>query len=328
MAADNGDPKLESTKTLHINIGDVNDNPPKFLRRDYQATIVEDLESGSEVIPTGIIAVDPDIGQNGCFNYSLEDDYSGQFMLEQVPLPSTDISSNGCEAKAVIRLAKGLDADGELGQDTYKLTIHAKDAGEPSQSDFTVLTIKVGDVNDNKPIFTTSTYVFNASELTKIGDVIGQVVAFDADKDEENSRINYSWSGDTGHTRSPFALDTDTGEISTTDDLDAEVWQENNHWNFEITAKDHGMPQKSSVAQVTINLMDENDNAPRFISPNPKTEVTKINDGVEVNDIILRKIEAIDEDATKPNNQFYFQLGKCFIIISAYVKICSVFDHF
>ena len=47
VSTDGGEPKLESIKPLKIKILDVNDNPPTFVRKDYEATIQEDAEKGS-----------------------------------------------------------------------------------------------------------------------------------------------------------------------------------------------------------------------------------------------------------------------------------------
>ena len=297
VSTDNGDPQLESTETLHIDILDINDNAPTFIRRDYEATIKEDAGENDEVIT--VKATDSDLGENGCFDYTLKDTHVGRFAIEQ---------TGDCQnSEAVIRLAQKLDADSS--DDSYVLNITATDHGTPPRSDYTILTIKVGDVNDNKPTFSQSKFVFNVPEDAGAKTLIGSVEATDADKDPENSRITYFFS-DTGANRGPFELNADTGEISTLEDLDAELWKENNRWDFEIKAEDHGLPPKSSKAQVTINLIDQNDNAPRFISPNPQTDVIMKSE-IEFGDIILNDIEAEDLDATSPNNQFFFQLGKC-----------------
>ena len=302
VSTDKGSPPLETIKTIHINIGDINDNAPQFYRKDYKITVNEDAKADDVVIT--VQAIDQDIGQNGCFNYSMDNNYGGQFKLDQRAKESSD--GNDCEAEAVISLARPLEADGNV-KNEYELTITATDHGEPAKSDYTKVTINVGDVNDNKPIFNQSRYEFNVIESTGPNEIIGRALASDADKGPENSRITYSWFNSN---QSPFTLNADTGEISTLTELDAEVWKENSIWNYEIEATDHGAPEKSSKAQVTINLIDENDNAPRFIAPNPKTDVQMIKNTIENGDIILDKIEAEDKDWTASNNKFHFQLGK------------------
>ena len=49
-------------------------------------------------------------------------------------------------------------------QDMYELVIQAKDQGLPSRSSSITITIKVQDVNDNRPVFLPEEYVVEVSE--------------------------------------------------------------------------------------------------------------------------------------------------------------------
>lgn len=180
--------------------------------------------------------------------------------------------------------------------------------GIPSLSNFTILTIKVGDVNDNDPTFETSNFNFKIPENDQDGILVGTVVARDDDKDPENSRITYSFT-DTGN-KGPFELNSNTGEIFTKKAMDAEIWGENNQWNFEISARDHGKPsRRSKPAKVTIHLVDINDHAPKILKPDQKKDVLMLRN-IEFGDLVLEEIIAEDLDATAPNNKVFFQLGK------------------
>lgn len=199
-----------------------------------------------------------------------------------------------------------MDTDSAGSRSTYELNITANDQGSPSLSNYTILTIKVGDVNDNAPIFERSLYEFEIFETESPQALVGQIIATDYDKDPDNSRITYTFTSGKG----PFELNTNTGEIFTKGAMDAEIYGENNRWNFEISASDHGKPPKqSNPAKVTISLVDINDHAPIILKPDPKKDVLMLRN-IEFGDLVLEEIIAEDRDATKPNNEFFFQLGK------------------
>ena len=125
VSTDGGEPKLESVKQLPIKIVDVNDNPPTFVRKDYEATIQENAKKGQEIIP--ITAIDHDEGENGCFAYALADSYGGIFRIEQKEFESGKSCAE--ENSARIILAQELDADSENARAEYELNITATDQG-------------------------------------------------------------------------------------------------------------------------------------------------------------------------------------------------------
>lgn len=92
------------------------------------------------------------------------------------------------------------------------------------------------------------------------GQLIANVTATDKDKGS-NSLINYKiTSGDT----KKFKIDSNTGVVTTSEDLDRE---EASSYNMVITASDHGTPSLSSTVKVSVTVLDENDNTPKFSRP-------------------------------------------------------------
>ncbi|PIO60642.1 cadherin domain protein, partial [Teladorsagia circumcincta] len=99
----------------------------------------------------------------------------------------------------------------------------AKAAGlavDPSMPHFVSITVHVGDVNDWIPNFESSNYNFVAQEDTMPGTIIGQVTAFDQDKEDPNNRIRYRLVS-AGGLENYFAVNGDTGLITLALQVDA-----------------------------------------------------------------------------------------------------------
>lgn len=61
--------RLSSLVNVTITVLDINDNPPVFERRDYLATVPEDVSLGMEVLR--VYAASKDIGTNAEISYSI-----------------------------------------------------------------------------------------------------------------------------------------------------------------------------------------------------------------------------------------------------------------
>ncbi|XP_024919120.1 protocadherin gamma-B7-like [Cynoglossus semilaevis] len=68
-ATDEGSPPLSSSKTVHLSVADINDNPPVFEEQSYSAYVTENNKPGSTLC--SVTARDPDWRQNGTVIYSL-----------------------------------------------------------------------------------------------------------------------------------------------------------------------------------------------------------------------------------------------------------------
>ena len=70
----------------------------------------------------------------------------------------------------------------------------ATDGGTPSLSASCLVTVTVTDINDNRPIFSSSSYTFNISESVGEGGIVGTVQVSDRD-DGIAANITFSLSG-------------------------------------------------------------------------------------------------------------------------------------
>lgn len=118
--------------------------------------------------------------------------------------------------------------------------------------------------------------------------MIADVSATDKDKGV-NALLSYRiTSGDT----SKFTIDSNTGLLTTSTTLDRE---QASSYRLEVTAKDHGTPSLSSTVVVSVTVLDENDNSPRFLSQFYQASVLE-NTAIMTNVIQVR---ATDLDAGK-----------------------------
>uniref|UniRef100_A0A3Q3D6Z2 Cadherin domain-containing protein n=1 Tax=Hippocampus comes TaxID=109280 RepID=A0A3Q3D6Z2_HIPCM len=119
--------------------------------------------------------------------------------------------------------------------------------------------ITVEDANDNSPVFSRPFYDVSINESLAVGTVFLIVSAVDEDRGE-NGYVTHTINGEPWL---PFAVDQDTGELRITRDLDFESSEE--IYTFAVRASDWGSPyRRESEANVTVRLININDNAPVF----------------------------------------------------------------
>ncbi|ROT81605.1 fat protein [Penaeus vannamei] len=143
VVLDNGITRLRDKAKVNIYITDVNDNPPKFMRKPYRAQVPEEAPISTNIIR--ISASDADEGLNGDVVYTIVDgNEDGRFKVDE--------------------------------------TNRAADLGNPVGLTATAtLTVDVLDANDNAPEFTQSESEISIVETTEINTVLVQFQATDAD---------------------------------------------------------------------------------------------------------------------------------------------------
>ena len=139
---------------------------------------------------------------------------------------------------------------------SYTLYIQAIDSNGATgaKSSTAIVTINVGPVNEQAPVFNPSSYADNKDESLNIGESILQVIATDSD-DGDDGVVYYSMA-----TNNFFHLDTQTGDIFLKDQLDYETTKQH---IFNIVAHDSSTTTaQSTTVTVTINVNDINEFAP------------------------------------------------------------------
>ncbi|KFV19902.1 Neural-cadherin, partial [Tauraco erythrolophus] len=238
---------LTGTGTATIWIADVNDHVPKFTKKMWQATIPENSAIDSEVLQ--VCAIDADVGENADLIFSIiGGDPDQKFYIE-----------NGKEWQCgTIRLKKKLDFE-NANERQFNLTITVEDH---DFSSIAACLIEVEDFNDHSPVFL-SQFIQTSPffENMPIGTTVTTVRATDKDSGL-NGNIIYSIKSDSDPMRQ-FAVDQH-GHVIVTSTLDREVLQK---YSLIVQASDQGTPARTGSITVLINLLDVNDNAPRFEAP-------------------------------------------------------------
>uniref|UniRef100_A0A8C5PBH3 Cadherin domain-containing protein n=1 Tax=Leptobrachium leishanense TaxID=445787 RepID=A0A8C5PBH3_9ANUR len=241
IATDRGSPSLSSSKTIRLEISDVNDNPPVFQKSTYIAYVPENNLPGASIY--SIQASDIDSGDNAKVIYSISTTNS-----EEIPI-SSYLSIN--IETGVLYAQRSFDYEQHK---EFQIQVIAKDNGSPTLSNNTTLNIRIMDRNDNAPRILYPSPENDGMVFFEIvpfgsdeGSLITKVVAVDADSGH-NAWLSYHFIH--GSEPSPFSIRQQTGEIRT-----AHVFHQKDILKSKIVVlvKDNGVPSLS--ATVTLNFI-------------------------------------------------------------------------
>lgn len=180
-------------------------------------------------------AKDGDEGINGQLTFDLQGNGSDNFTID---------------SSGFILTATPLD---------YEITSHyifsvtATDGGSPPLNATAQVNITVDNVNDNVPVFDTSTQVSKVREDVAKGTRVVRMNATDAD----GNQLNFIFSS--GNKGGAFAIQLSTGVITVAAKLDRE-----NTENYTLTVNASDLGGHSVTHNATIQVIDVNDNAPVF----------------------------------------------------------------
>uniref|UniRef100_A0A4W5KJY3 Cadherin domain-containing protein n=1 Tax=Hucho hucho TaxID=62062 RepID=A0A4W5KJY3_9TELE len=240
-ATDEGSPPLSSSKTIHLSVSDVNDNPPAFEEQSYSAYLTENNKPGSSVC--SVTARDPDWRQNGTVVYSL-------FPSEVNGVPvSSFLSING--DTGVIHAVRAFDYE-----QSFKVHVVARDNGSPPLSSNVTVSVFITDENDNSPQILypapsgNSLMTEMVPKAALAGSLVSKVIAVDADSGQ-NAWLSYQIlkSTDPGL----FTIVLHSGEIRAQRDISE---SDSMKQNLVISVKDNGQPSLSTTCDVYLLISD------------------------------------------------------------------------
>ncbi|CAK1578959.1 unnamed protein product [Parnassius mnemosyne] len=253
--------------TVTVTIKDVNDEPPRFNRREYHVDIPESLPVGTPLPNLDMLVTDTDLGLNSVFTLRLSDEM-GAFIVE----PSVATGS----ATVTLRLNTSLDYE-DPNQRKFILEVIAEELHtSPRLSSKASVTVSLWDVNDNAPQFPEEPHVVVVPEAAPPGTRLTALRATDRDTGRFGTEgIVYQLSGSGSEL---FRVDNRSGVITVAECptpglppcLDFETRKD---YFLQYKATDDDGAGQMSVASLQISVTDSNDNPPVFLTPVYKASI-------------------------------------------------------
>ncbi|CAJ1058170.1 cadherin-related family member 2 [Xyrichtys novacula] len=273
-----------------ITVEDVPDLDPQFLNVPYMARVEENSPLAQSVFK--VTAIDQDTGVNDEITFTIEDStVDGLFQ----------ISNDG-----TISVSSNIDRE-ELGDtDTVILTVKATESNPNihgvQASATTDVQITIIDVNDNKPEFykcgsscvKESHFTQDVSE-NSLGSIAINMTVRDLDKITNTKLTLGGPDKDVFSVEPQFTASDSTVRlvVKQPQKLDFEKTQQ---MIVEVIATDQDDTSFHSTATVTINIMDMNDNIPKFPQSTYRLNVTEHSDvGTEVANITAEDPDTMDQ---------------------------------
>ena len=247
-ASDGGTFPLSSIAMVLVNVINIQNHPPSVALNFFSASagrkinISEDAAIGSFVAYVKV--TDHDAAENGEVSCDLYDD---KFKLESLG-----------DKKFKVVVKKPLDRE---VADHHDIIIGCQDKGSPPLYTERRFYVKVTDVNDVPPQFPTQVFKFWIYENQKSKLPVGSIKATDPDLGP-GGELTYSLISDSKQFL-PFQI-SNNRVISTINSLDHEL---QSIYKFQVLAQDNGIPSLNNTVNVTVEVKDENDNAPYFTFP-------------------------------------------------------------
>ncbi|EEC18238.1 cadherin-repeats domain-containing protein [Ixodes scapularis] len=236
-ATDNGVPE---NRTLGVQVTvfvkEVNNYPPVFSHSSYKGTVLEKYATDRVIIK--LFATDKDL-QNNTITYNITSgNDEGIFVIDH---ETGDIRVN----PETINL---LDYDRKK---QFVMLVQAKDSHNTPLFGLSMVTIDVLDSNDHAPTFSKTAYSASLPENLPSGHCFLSIQASSGDSVDQ---VTYEIL----NKDIPFTVNGRTGDVCTSQVLDRE---RRDSYEFAVAASDGKFDMK---APVSIEVVDENDNPPRF----------------------------------------------------------------
>lgn len=305
IISDNGIPSLNTTATITIDVAPPNFDAPRF-QDNLTFSILENRISMGDVFSFEVS--DRDVGSEGDVGFTLlQSEFSDNFTVTKSGRNEGTLTYNG---------GPGFDRE---RLSNFTLSIRATDQGNVMfrESTDAVIYVTIDDANDNPPVFVGAPYNASVSENAAVGTSIARASATDLDLGT-NADIAYSLDYNGGE----FDIDTVSGIITVEGQL---LVANQSLYLISVVASDGIFEARTNI---TITLIEVNDNAPRF-TPLPQSSVmvpentavgtvlmniSVSDDDTGVNGLAVLSLEQdgdmFDHQAYSEPNQFYIFLSR------------------
>ncbi|XP_029402621.1 protocadherin alpha-1 isoform X11 [Mus pahari] len=277
-AVDKGIPSMSNHCKVLVKVLDINDNAPELAITSLSLPIKEDAPLNTVI---ALIKVsDIDSGVNGQVTCSLS---------PHLPFKLVSTFKNYYSLVLDSALDRETTAD-------YKVVVTARDGGSPSLWATASVSVEVADVNDNAPVFAQPEYTVFVKENNPPGAHIFTVSAMDADA-QENALVSYTLVEqrvDERSLSSYVSVHAESGKVFALQPLDHEELE---LLQFQVSARDAGVPTLGSNVTLQVFVLDENDNAPTLLGPQAGTAVSEVVSRTVGAGHVVTKVRAVDADS-------------------------------
>uniref|UniRef100_A0A8C6Q0A4 Cadherin 2, type 1, N-cadherin (neuronal) n=1 Tax=Nothobranchius furzeri TaxID=105023 RepID=A0A8C6Q0A4_NOTFU len=271
--------QVENPIDIIINVIDQNDNVPDFLHSTFNGSVPEGSKPGSFVMTVTAVDKDDPKTANGMMRYKI--------LTQNPQSPSSNMFTINNRTGDIITVAAGLDRE-KVTQ--YTLIIQATDMeGNPTfgLSNTATTVIRITDVNDNSPEFTTDTF-FGEVHENRVNVIVANLSVTDKDQPHTSAwRAVYRIVA--GDPTGRFSITTDPtsneGLLTVVKPIDFELTR-----SFmliveavnEVPLVRGIQSPRQSTATVSVRILDMNE-SPEF-SPNPKS--IKLEEGLPAGSLL------------------------------------------
>ncbi|KAH9505207.1 hypothetical protein Btru_058950, partial [Bulinus truncatus] len=291
-ARDHGVPVLSSTAVIHIEVMDINDEKPHFGQNQISKNILE-----NRAFSYGCSAKDSDSNPN--LVYSIDWPQSNGMKVTGETVAGSELmkwieikDSRVCSVTSV----RPFDRE-SISRMTIKIQVNdTNGATNLPQVDFATLVVDVLDENDYPPTFNSPSYTVSIQENMPAGSNVKfdhPVLLQISDLDEKGNNSHYTVS--VNDSLKAFTVEPVFGDgqqifaitVLNSSFLDFESIE---IIKFEIIAKDQKHTMK---ADVTVNIINENDNIPEF---NSSTYTASVLENSPAGFLVTSTVKAFDKD--------------------------------
>ncbi|EDL90897.1 MT-protocadherin [Rattus norvegicus] len=249
---------FSATTTVTINVEDVQDTAPIFVGTPYYGYVYEDTLPGSEVLT--VVAIDGDRGKPNHILYRLLNESDGLFEIN--------------ETSGAISV---LQSPAQLRREVYELHVQVTEvnsSGSPAAQSTVPVIIRIVDLNNHPPTFYGESGPQNKFELSMFehppqGEILRGLKITVNDSDQgANAKFNLRLVGPGGIFRVVPQTVLNEAQVTIIVENSAAIdFEKSKSLTFKLLAIEVNTPEKfSSTADIVIQLLDTNDNVPKFTS--------------------------------------------------------------
>ncbi|EGV99661.1 Protocadherin-21 [Cricetulus griseus] len=318
---------FSATATVTINVEDVQDTAPIFVGTPYYGYVYEDTLPGSEVLT--VVAIDGDRGKPNHILY--------RFLNGHISVTESDGVFEINETSGAISV---LHSPAQLRREVYELHVQVTEVnspGSPGAQAIVPVTIRIVDLNNHPPTFYGESGPQNKFELSIYehppqGEILRGLKITVNDSDQgANAKFNLRLVGPGGIFRVVPQTVLNEAQVTIIVENSAAIdFEKSKLLTFKLLAIEVNTPEKfSSTADIVIQLLDTNDNVPKFTSHYYIARIPENAPGGS-NVVAVTPWASLDAEGTSRYN-FYVKaedMDGRYSLAEVFVTLLDVNDHY